>query len=421
MIEKLINSNILNVLLCIVVITIPLKSTFNSIFIILLLLYSIFFICVKHKEIVFKPSKEVLILILPYIFILIQGFYSEWNSFSKNMIRSLPIIIFPLIFFYLKPWLKIATRKLVLKTLIFSAIGYSLFLLIFAFYRQIQYKPDFSIINWYFFTYYDFTEVLDVHPSYLGMFLCLSFAVILNTFLSSKKKAFKNILLLSFLGLIIFLSGSRIALVCLILIILNLLFFKMKNLNNNKKITLVLLIIAFPVLILNFVPIVKERMIDMTFGLKNTYQYAKYGDKGKDNNYNGGLTPRFLIWSCAIDVGNRNYFLGSGFGTTQKYLNSCYLSKNLESFAEQNYQTHNQYFSNYARGGFLGLFVLLILYFYSLVFSLKRKQILHLSLLIIIIVASLTENILNRQFGIVFFAFFNSLFFFSSNKITHEI
>lgn len=248
------------------------------------------------------------------------------------------------------------------------------------------------------------------------MYICMAFTIVFHQFLKDGKRVFINMLILGLLVLIIFLSGSRISLVCLILITILLLTLKFKALGRKIKIVLLLLLTVFPLLILNFVPIVKERMIDMTLGLKESYIYAKYGDEGKDNNYNGGLGPRLIIWRCAVDVGNHNYFLGSGFGTTQTLLNNCYIDKDLDVFAEEDYQSHNQYFNHYARGGFIGLFVLLIFYLYSLFVAVKRKHILHISLIILLIVASLTENILNRHLGIVFFTFFNSLFFFSSKK-----
>ena len=411
MIKQFINNNSVALLLCLVVVTMPLKPNFNSMSIIILIIYSLLFIYKKRPLIIFKPSREVVVLILPFLFILIQGFYSEWDVFSKNAVRSLPLLIFPFVFFYLKPWLQNGQIKLVLKSLVFSAVGYSAFLLFVAFYRQISYKPDFSTINWYFFTYYDFTEALDLHPTYLGMYLCMAFAVLFYHFLLYRQRIIPTILVLAFLMLIIFLSGSRISLVCLILIITSLLMFQMKILERKLKIILIALILIMPILVFNFVPIVKERMLDMTFGLKDNYDYAKYGDEGKFNNYSGGLAPRFQIWSCAIEVGNYNYLFGSGFGTTQKRLNECYNKKHLEYFSDQDYQTHSQYFNNYARGGFIGLFVLLLIYFYSLFFAFKRKDMLHLSLIGIVIVASLTENILNLHLGIVFFGFFNSLFF----------
>lgn len=416
MMKLFVNRNVIIYLLGIVVVTMPLKRNINSMAIILLLVYSLFFIYTKRKEVKFKYSKEVLILITPFLFILLQGFYSDWDSFSKNVVRSLPLIIFPLLFFYLKPWIKKKEVRIVLRTLVISAISYSLFLLIVAFYRQINYKPDFSTINWYFFTYYDYTEALHIHPTYLGMYLCLAFAVVFLSFLLNKGRVILKVLILVFLGVNVFLLGSRIALVSLMLIILILVFSKFRKTEIKKRILILSIIVATPILVFVFVPIVKERMVDMTFGLKESYQYAKYGDKGKDNNYNGGLAPRFQIWDCAVEVGNENYLFGNGFGTTQKLLNDCYLSKGLTDFSKQDYQTHSQYFNNYARGGLVGLFVLLFVYFYSMVYAIKNRNLLHFNFMVMIVVVSLTENILNLQLGIVFFCFFNSFFFFLDAK-----
>jgi len=199
-----------------------------------------------------------------------------------------------------------------------------------------------------------------------------------------------------------------------------LLIFKMSTLKRKSLIMILIGMAGLPILIFHFVPIVKERMVDMTFGLKNTYQYAKYGDKGKDNNYYGGLTPRFQIWKCAVQVGNHDYLFGSGFGTDQKRLNECYVKSGLETFADEDYQTHNQYFNHYARGGFSGLLVLFVFYFFSLYKALKKRHAIHICLTLIIILVSMTENILNRHMGIVFFTFFNSLFFFSENDKANE-
>lgn len=416
MMKRFIANYSLSLILSLVVVTMPLKSNINSMAIILFIGYSLFFLYKKRALIEFKFSRDVLVLILPFLLILGQAFYSDWDDFLKNAIRALPFLIFPFLFLYLKSWFNEKHISFVLKSLVFSALAYSIYLLSVAFYRQIDYQPDFSIINWYFFTYYDFTEALDLHPTYLGMYVCLAFTVVFYYLLGNGKRLTISFLVLGFLGLIVFLSGSRISLVCLILISLGLLVFKIKTLKMKMKLAIIGVLVVFPILVFNFVPIVKERMIDMTFGLKENYEYAKYGDKGKNNNYSGGLVPRFQIWSCAVEVGNHNYLIGSGFGRTQERLNECYESKGLHSFSNQDYQTHNQYFNHYARGGFIGLFILLLFYFYSLYVAFERKQILHISLIMMLVIVSLTENVLNLHMGIVFFTFFNSLFFFSFKK-----
>ncbi len=139
---------------------------------------------------------------------------------------------------------------------------------------------------------------------------------------------------------------------------------------------------------------------------------------GENVKYNGGLSPRFQIWDCAITSIKDNYWLGNGFGQTQNKLNDCYNNKGLDAITlkkRRNYQTYNQYLSHLARGGILGLIVLLVTYFYPFFSALIAKNILYVWFIFMIILVSITENILNLHFGIVFFSFFNSLFFSHSN------
>lgn len=409
--ETLQHTNFIVFFASLVVVTMPLKSNINSITIILFTLYSCLFLYSKHHhKLKYKIDRKVILLILPFLFVLFQGLYSQFDVFSKNLLRVVPLFIFPICFAFLKPYLSSLIKERILKVLIISALGYSLLLVIVAFYRQIDFSPDFSKINWFFFTYYDFTDVLKIHPTYLGIYNTLAFIIVFDKLLSHNKKRFLNITVLIILTIVIFLSGSRIALASLFLIVMGLFCLRFRTIEKKTKILVILAIIILPMIVFKFVPIVKERMIDMTFGLKETFQYAKYGG---DIKYNGGLNPRFQIWDCAILSIKDNIWLGNGFGTAQVKLNECYINKGLDDYAQLNYQTHNQYFSHLARGGIIGLLVLLITYFFPLISALKANNIIYFGFICMIILVSVTENLLNLHLGIVFFSFFNSLFFFS--------
>lgn len=403
------NNNLIVLFSSLVIITLPLKSNYNSITIILFLTFSSFFLFSKQKELIFKPQKELLILLLPFLFIIFQFTYSKWDDFLRNLIRNIPLLLFPIYFYYLKNWLTIIDLKKIMKSLIFSAVAYSLFLLFVAFYRQLNYSPDFSRINWYYFTYFDFTEALKAHPTYLGLYNCLAISILLQNFFLNNKNKILNLVLIIFLSIIVFMLGSRISLICLIIIFCYLFFSFFREISKTFRYVVLFLFISLPLIIFSSMPIIKERMIDMTFGLAESFSYAQYGNNTK---YDGGISPRLDMWKCAIEITKDRALLGNGYGYTQDLLNRCYRENGYDSFANLNYQTHNQYLNNYARGGIIGLIVLLILYFYSFYYSIVRKDRLHTSFLVLIIVTSLTENLLNLHFGIVLFAYFNSFFFF---------
>lgn len=394
-----------------ITVTLPLKENYNSIAIILFLTsQALFFL--KGRNSAIALSKGAFIFVLPFIYLVFQVFYSDYDVYQRNLLRALPILLFPIFFSIIRGQYENAVPR-ILKILVLSALGYSSFLILFAFYRQLNFSPDFSNINWYFFAYRDFTAVLNIHPTYLGMYNCLAFSVIAYNVFKRNKLLPSDIVSILILTVVIILAGSRISLICQILIFCYLLFSNFTRIGRKPKLLFLLFFIVVPTMIFTYVPIAKERMVDMTFGLKETYAYAKYGENVK---YAGSIAPRLELWKCALEAASNNYVFGNGFGNTQKLLNECYKSKGFDHYAQLNYQTHNQYLSSFARGGIMGLGVILIVLLFPLFLAIKNKNYLYVSFLIIILVCCLTENVLNRHFGIVFYAFFNSLFYFIPNK-----
>ena len=111
---------------------------------------------------------------------------------------------------------------------------------------------------------------------------------------------------------------------------------------------------------------------------------------------------RIAIYKCAIgDVVEAGLF-GFGAGDVQEKLCECYEeTSNILSIGK--YNTHNQFLNIWLSYGIIGL--LLFLYFLYINFRLAflQKDITFLSILIVLLMALLTENILNRQNGILFF------------------
>lgn len=386
-----------------IIFTLPLKENYNSICLIVFFLY----LFIKNKDkLYFSLTKETILFILPFIYLLTQIFNSYEKEFFNNLIRHLPILIFPFFSKVYKNY-KFDNKKLIN---VYTSIAtfYCLLLILYSIYRQFQYYQVFSKINWFYFTYHDFTSLLEVHPTYFGLFICLAYILVMET-VFVKKSVVKLIQLLLFF-IIIFLLGSRIILVSTIFISIIFVAVNFSDFSKKSKLGVLMLLIIFPLIIFNTVPIVKERMLDMTFGLKESYKYAKYGD---DIAYNGGLGPRIEIWDCAIEITKGNILFGNGYGCTQCLLNQCYKDKGLDIYASSFYQTHNQYFNDYSRGGIIGLLILLAVFFVPLYWSIKNENYTYCYFIILIIISSFTENVLNRHFGIVFYAMFNSIFFYS--------
>jgi len=81
-------------------------------------------------------------------------------------------------------------------------------------------------------------------------------------------------------------------------------------------------------------------------------------------------------------------------------------------------RAHNQYLSIAVAFGIVGLVWFLITLFYPIFLCGKSKSYLYVSFLLIAIVSFLTEDTLETQAGVTFYAFFNSflLFIYSPKK-----
>lgn len=129
------------------------------------------------------------------------------------------------------------------------------------------------------------------------------------------------------------------------------------------------------------------------------------------NNHNS-TNVRFGIYNCAIELIQSNWLTGVGIGDTQDELNKCYEQYDTDIYKELNFNTHNTFFNFSVTAGVLGLIALLALYIES--FKSYRNWDLAISFLALVIFSSLTENVFDRQLGIVFFCLFNSIFVFTN-------
>ncbi|PKG42571.1 O-antigen ligase family protein [Psychroflexus sp. MES1-P1E] len=116
--------------------------------------------------------------------------------------------------------------------------------------------------------------------------------------------------------------------------------------------------------------------------------------------------PRFIIWSCAIEVShNMRPILGLGnLETIEKNLLNCYSSKipnnrknKLKYYQETAFNTHNQFLNFLLLGGWPAC-LLLILFF--LVSFYRSNSILYTITLAMFLIFFIFENVLYRQLGI---------------------
>ena len=108
-------------------------------------------------------------------------------------------------------------------------------------------------------------------------------------------------------------------------------------------------------------------------------------------------------------------FFGYGIGETKHILNQCYLD-NYNIFKGQYYNSHNQYLSAWLSSGILGIGSLVAMLYYNLLIAVKNHNFINGAIIFLFIVIMFTENILDRQDGVMLFSFFINFYAFQYPK-----
>ena len=109
---------------------------------------------------------------------------------------------------------------------------------------------------------------------------------------------------------------------------------------------------------------------------------------------------------------------GDGIGDVNTVLLKQYAKQELTVLSEKELNPHNQLLQTLVALGLLGGITLILTLIAPLVLAIKKSHFLYSFFILLILINLLTESILERQAGVIFYAFFNALFFtaYFSNK-----
>jgi len=139
-----------------------------------------------------------------------------------------------------------------------------------------------------------------------------------------------------------------------------------------------------------------------------------YKNTGNANGHS--LTQRFEYWKTACSIIKNNLFFGVGTGDVPAAFEQEYIKDNSSLRQKWRLRSHNQYLSITVAFGLVGLLWFLITLFYPLFYGNKKMDYLYITFFIIVIISFFTEDTLETQAGVTFYAFLNSFFLFSKGK-----
>lgn len=365
----------------------------------------------KNKTFPLLKTHKYTFLILSFfclMYVVYLPFTENFKELGKSITKSLPFLIFPLGFILNKD---IVTKKLVqtigsvfiLAVLLLNGFGW-LKVWNFGWNNAWQqndfYHPIFRNL---------FAEATSLHLPYLGLLSIFASLWLTFRMFVSKKINVANCIAIAFLLFSTYIYSARMALACYLIGLLFLVFKSIKKQTVKWSV-----LIALPLCALAFFWFspMKERyikVVEKDLVLPNNTQ------EPHEVNY------RYGIWHCATNLISDNFMLGVGADKVQEKLNQCYNDftyKSYEDFNKVTYNTHNQYFDQLLKFGIFGL----MLFLFGLFCFYPKASVLYQTFIIVVTVSFLTENILDRQIGVVFFSLLNTIFvILKLNKVEKSI
>ena len=342
-----------------------------------------------------------------FVWMLVGLLYSDNLELAKrDVIQKLTFVLFPVILLY-NDRIKCRHLRGLIRLFYWTVFVLSIYMLAKAwinYYTQIPLlKNDLN-----YFTYEVLAGNVGIQPIYLSMYMVFAFfAVLWDFFLQPKIGLTKagnmmaTIWLFHFYMMVVLLS-SRMELMILIFLTSILILWL-----EYKKETRKWFLAIFKILVLGSVTIILLGVFPV-----NKARYQEMIDFKKDYTENkwGGRDIRIQKWLNTLELISEQPFLGTGTGDMQDQLQKVYKRNNFDVAYGLKFNPHNQYLQTWATFGLVGLFFLFGILAVSFKYSISSENILYVMLVLILALSMITESMLERHKGVVFFSFFLLLF-----------
>ena len=136
-----------------------------------------------------------------------------------------------------------------------------------------------------------------------------------------------------------------------------------------------------------------------------------YKTSGDANGHS--LTQRFEYWKVAINIINDNLFFGVGTGDVQDSFDEYFIKMKSKLDVKWRLHSHNQYLSIAVAFGLIGLLWFLFTLIYPMIKLKMTFDYLYITFFIIAVLSFFTEDTLETEAGVTFYAFLNSFLLFA--------
>lgn len=383
----------------------------NSIFLIALSIY-VLISNAKILKIQFVKNKFILASASYFCLFLFSYFFSENKVEAGKMLeRNLSLLFLPTILYFFTIGNKVRIHDLLRVFVWIITIAAALAITL-AITKNIQFNiennlPIHKAKSW-FFTYHYLAGNVNISAIYLSLFIGFTINILFYDLITKKYMLVTSsklaIILILFLSIILILLFARsalfISLLCIELVALR---FSLKKKRIILFILLNLLLITMLIILI----------------YSNDVLWLRFSNAFKPlseiSYFSGGLSLRLEQWKAIFnEFSLLQLFFGVGIGDVDLFYSNAYDSSSLSVALKRNFNSHNVIIESIVNVGVIGLSILV--YFFAIAFkaAIQKKDVLYIIFLVIFIFSGFTESLLNRQYGLIFFVFFNTLFYFSN-------
>lgn len=321
-----------------------------------------------------KQYSYYLLLAIPILLVISFVFRtSDYDFFFSKLLQKSPSFLVPLIllsFLQNKAQLKNLAGFFIIASLI--ALLITLFRLFSLYGTEVHFKRGL------------FEQATIIQHLYFGVYQLVAIIFLLEFYKNSLKK-YVFYLLFFALSLGVAISTSRISYILYFLLVG---LYLMRYLPRRKALIYFLVLSGLAVSVIFTIPQLKQKFTQ---------------------SFNPKTSPRLIIWNNAYLIlkNAENPWLGTGLDYYKDGSTGTYWLKGLAEQENYNgvagFNTHNQFFEFILLGGVLG-FLYVFLMFFTLYKAIASKDVFLISLILLLFLFSMVENILDRQWGIILFS-----------------
>jgi O-antigen ligase len=377
------------VLVSIFIITITAKIQINSMAIGLLGAWWLITGRFRLSFSVLKDSKIFLTLAAYYLAHIVSLIYSSNIPFGLRTLETKSSLIGLPVFLCGIRW-DINLRNYVLKLYVITVIVTTIVSLISTVIEYGFDPADLSYFSWVL------PETIDLPSNYYALFVAFALIILIFGTLKSTFHIKKPLAIAGIIYLLLFLAllssrASFFAFFLILLIYFGRLIFSGNKETRRKGVIATLVTCVLAVVLTVSVPYLRDRVSQVLSGLDND--------------------PRYPVFKSCLEVISANPIFGVGIGDVQDVLLKTYEKHNYQEALMNNYNPHNDLLQMQVTTGIVGTGLYLFLIFQMLRYIWAERNIFMISFVVLYLIASVSESILERNKGVVFFAFFLTVIF----------